>query len=281
MKNCFVIVNYNDYSSTINLINNIKDYKLVDEIVIIDNKSVDDSLSLLKKLKMDKLNIIENDKNGGYSYALNKGCKYLINKYGECNIFISNSDIIVSDESDLVELIKNINEEVVIAAPAINTNGVISRGWKIPKIGREILFNIPLVQKVIIKFNGYKNSHYKDIVSKVYTVSGCFFLISSNFVEEMKYFDDEVFLYYEENIFGMKAKQLNKTIVTVNDIQVIHNHSVTIDKSINKMNKLRIQKKSQQYFCENYLKTSRLSLRVLRITASINLFLMKIWYFFI
>lgn len=55
MKNCFIIVNYNDYKTTYNLIQNIEDYEVIDEIVIVDNDSKDDSYERLLKLKNNKL----------------------------------------------------------------------------------------------------------------------------------------------------------------------------------------------------------------------------------
>ena len=39
MKTGYLIVNYNDYESTKKLIDNIKDYKSIDKILVVDNKS--------------------------------------------------------------------------------------------------------------------------------------------------------------------------------------------------------------------------------------------------
>ena len=95
MKNGIVIVNYNDYKTTKRLIDNIRDYKVFDKIVIVDNKSSDNSLKELKKLENKRIVVIDSGENKGYSYALNVGCKYLIDKYKECKIIVSNSDIII------------------------------------------------------------------------------------------------------------------------------------------------------------------------------------------
>ena len=40
----------------------------------------------LKKLESKKITIIDSGNNKGYSYALNVGCKYLIDKYKVLNI---------------------------------------------------------------------------------------------------------------------------------------------------------------------------------------------------
>ena len=104
----FVIVNYNDANTTIRLLNQIKDYKNIDQIIVVDNNSTDDSVKKLKKLKSKKIKIIENKENKGYASGLNTGAKYLIQTLGECNIIFSNSDIIIKNEKDLDTLSSDI-----------------------------------------------------------------------------------------------------------------------------------------------------------------------------
>ena len=89
----FVIINYNDSDTTIRLLNNIKNYKILKEIVIVDNKSTDDSVKKLEKFTDDKITLLVNDENKGYSSGMNLGAKYLLEKYKNINIIFSNADI--------------------------------------------------------------------------------------------------------------------------------------------------------------------------------------------
>ena len=57
MKNGFVVINYNDYETTEKIIKNISDYKTIDEIVIVDNCSTDNSYDELLKLKSKTITI--------------------------------------------------------------------------------------------------------------------------------------------------------------------------------------------------------------------------------
>lgn len=50
MKLVYMIINYNDASSVLDLWNQIKDYTSIDEVLVVDNHSSDDSFSVLKKL---------------------------------------------------------------------------------------------------------------------------------------------------------------------------------------------------------------------------------------
>ena len=44
----FLIINYNDAKTTIHLLENIKHYSCIDQIVVVDNHSTDDSFDVLK-----------------------------------------------------------------------------------------------------------------------------------------------------------------------------------------------------------------------------------------
>lgn len=279
MKNGIVIVNYNDYKTTKRLIDNIKDYKIFDKIVIVDNKSSDNSLKELKKLENMRIVVIDSGKNKGYSYALNVGCKYLIDKYKECKIIVSNSDIIIQSENDIKDLFELVKGKNVIVGPTIIEGNNLNRGWIVPKPMDDVSMNIlGLYKKYQKRHLMYQDSYYNKDISKVGTVSGCFFAISSKHLEEMGYFDENVFLYYEENIMGVKTKDLGKNIIVANNIDVIHDHAVSIDKSLKRIKKYDILKNSQYYFEKTYNHASKGELFLLRLTSKITRVILLIKY---
>ena len=98
MKTGLVIINYNDCETTKQMLHNICDYTILDEIVVVDNCSTEDSYIELLKLENNKISIIQSDKNNGYASGMNVGAKYLIQKYKKCNIIFSNADIIIDKE---------------------------------------------------------------------------------------------------------------------------------------------------------------------------------------
>ena len=271
----FVIVNYNDSKETIKLINNIKDYKCIDKIVIVDNNSSDNSFDVLSKYKNKKVDVIKN-KSRHYSSGLNFGAKYLIDKLGECNIFFSNSDIIIDKEDDILSLSNTINNDVVVVGPTIKEHNNLNRGWKLPGTNHEICNNLILISRLFRKRLLYSDNHYVGDTSYVDTVSGCFFCVNSAFLKKVDYFDENTFLYYEEQILACKVKNANKHEVINNKISVIHNHSVTIDKSVKRINKHKILKESQRYFCKNYRNANSLQMFLLYITDKIFLFFLHI-----
>ena len=68
-----VILNYKDSDNTKKLCQLISEYNLIDKIVVVDNLSPDDSFERLIGLKSDKIDDLQSDKNGGYSYGNNYG----------------------------------------------------------------------------------------------------------------------------------------------------------------------------------------------------------------
>ena len=75
-----VILNYNDYETTSNYIDMIKNYKSINYIVVVDNNSTDGSYEKLSKINSNKIKVIKTDKNKGYAYGNNFGIN--------CNLYI-------------------------------------------------------------------------------------------------------------------------------------------------------------------------------------------------
>lgn len=281
MKTGIIIVNYNDFTSTERLINNIKDYRVIDKIVVVDNHSSDDSPQKLRKLKLPKLKVIINEENKGYSYAINTGAKYLIDEYKECNIIISNADVIIEKEEDIETLIKLLHRKNVgIVAPTILERGTKNRGWKNPTPKQEIILNIAYIHRFFRKkYLYYDDDYYQGDFSIVDVLSGCFFLIQSKTLQAVNYLDDHVFLYYEENILAKKLQVKKKINLISNKVTIIHNHSVTIDKSLKRIKKYKAQKKSQYYFEVEYNNASLLERMLLKLTAWLSQIILSIGYF--
>ena len=281
MKTGIIIVNYNDFTSTEKLIHNIKNYRVIDKIVVVDNHSSDDSPQKLKKLKLPKLKVIINEENKGYSYAINTGAKYLIAEYKECNIIISNADVIIDKEEDIEILIKLLHRKNVgIVAPTILERKTKNRGWKNPTPKQEIVLNLAYIHRFFRKkYLYYDEDYYQGDFSIVDVLSGCFFLIQSKTLQAVNYLDDHVFLYYEENILAKKLQVKKKINLVSNKVTIIHNHSVTIDKSLKRIKKYKAQKKSQYYFEVEYNNASWLERILLKLTAWLSQLILSISYF--
>ena len=276
-KLAMVIINYNDYDTTKKLIDNIKNYKVLDKIIIVDNASTDNSYNKIKKLTNEKIVLIRTDENKGYASGLNYGAKYAMGTLDNPIIIFSNTDIIINSEDDLVKLRDTINTKVKVVGPVVNEHGNLNRGWKMTTPYIETLSNLPLISRYFKrKLLYYTDDYYKGEISNVDVVSGCFFLVDGKTLKEINYFDENTFLYYEEFILSSKIKEKNKKVVINNEVEIIHDHSVTIDKSVKRINKYKILKTSQRYFVKNYLKANIFQLILLWLTNKLSLIILYI-----
>lgn len=284
MKTALIIVHYNDYSSTSCILKNVKDYSSIDHILVVDNNSSDNSYQKLLMFNNKKIEIVKTEANRGYSSAINFGCKYLIKKYKKLNLIISNSDILINKDSDILELCELLNSDKSfgVIAPVVLEGKTLNRGWRIPSPVLEASLNIPYFHRFIRKhFVHYKEEHYNGRYSEVEALSGCFFIIKSDTLEKINYLDENVFLYYEENILAKRLKKIKKKLIIDNEILVVHNHSVSIDKNLKKIKKYRILKKSQYYFQTTYNNASFFSKILLKVSAALSVFLYTIYYWLV
>lgn len=277
-KLAIVIVNYNDYETTKTLLDNIKDYKCLNRIVVVDNNSTDNSYEMLKKLETKKIIILKNRKSKSYASGLNLGAKYLIKELESCNIIFSNSDIIIKQEEDLIKLSKDIGKyNIGVVGPIIKEGSNFNRGWPLSNVKEEILYNLPWINRYFKKkYETYSESHYQEELAIVGAVSGCFFLVNSDLLKEIEFFDENTFLYYEEKILSRKIEKTAYQIAVDTTVQIIHNHSVTIDKAESRINKYKILKESQKYYVKNYLKAGLVEMFFLFVTNKLSLILLYI-----
>ncbi len=277
MKNIFLIINYNDYQTTEKILDNVKDYKILDKIIVVDNNSTDDSFKKLSNFKSKKLIVIKNSQNKGYGSGINFGCKYINSKFGESYVFISNPDVIIYGEEDLQKLIQTFDKDTAIVAPIIKEHEGYNRGWKIPSPIQDSLLNLIYIHRFLRpKLLFYKDECYKNNVMEVEAVSGCFFVINSFILKQCDYFDENIFLYYEENVIAKKIQKINKKVLINTQVEVFHNHSVTIDKNINHIKKYKELKKSQIYFQKYYNHANWFELFLLKITNKMTLLILYI-----
>lgn len=267
-----IILNYNDYETTYDMINQIKDYKVLDHIIIVDNNSMDLKYDKLKKLRGNNIDVIQTDENKGYAYGNNYGIKYLNDKYDVDYIIISNPDILVNEKC-IINLKEDLdkNKNISIIAPVVNQLGEKLRGWKLPRYSDELLSNINYIHRIAVKRTLYSNEYYNTKLIKVDVVSGCFFMARKTDFEKIGYFDEGTFLYYEENIIGKKLKDINKETYIDNEVSIVHNLSVSVNKSFNSIKKYKILKESQKYYEKKYNNLKGFKLFILRFLYYISL----------
>lgn len=276
MKNGMVILNYNDSENTKLILEEIKDFKILDAIIVVDNHSTDNSVEVLKKFENKKIKIVEAKENKGYAAGNNVGIKYLIDHFEVDNIIISNPDIIVT-EKEMEKLVEDLEDKhISVVAPNVKEPLGISCGWKLPTFLSELVSNIPFFRRFEFSLLSYPKKEYKKKLTKVDVVKGCFFIIKKEVFEDIGLFDENTFLYYEEIIMAKKLQEKGYTTYVDNEVTVIHALSQCVDKNVKRIEKFKILKTSQYYYEKYINEMDFFKLMLLRIFYYIYLFGLEI-----
>lgn len=274
MKTAIIVLNYNSEKETEEYVKKIKDYKVIDKIIVVDNKSTTiNAVQTLKTLESEKVAVVVSEKNGGYSYGNNFGIHYLesLNEEYE-NIIISNADIEIDEEAIIKTLeFLNSNPKIAVAAPRMyysNNSPARRSAWKIRTPKLDFIHSTRLLEILFYKklrAGEYSDEEYKNSALKVEAIAGSFFAIKYNVLKEINYFDENVFLFYEEDILSHKLKNLGYEIYSLNDIKFIHYESQTIRKSFNYLKKMRILYNSKMYYQKEYNKINLMQIIIFKI----------------
>ncbi len=226
MTNVFIsIVNFNGSKDTIECLESIDKLNLEDiklGVIVVDNASIDDSIGTLKnlKLKSSNLKIIENKENLGFSGGHNVGIKYALEN-GADYVVVLNNDVLLD---------KNLVKNLIASAQNDSSAGVIS-----PKIyfAPNFEFHKDRYTKEdlgkVIWYAGGKMD-WENLIGehegvdevdkgqfekrkKTDFASGCCMLIKKEVFGKTGYFDERYFLYYEDNDFSQRAKNLGYKII--------------------------------------------------------------------
>ena len=262
-----IILNYNDAPTTISLLEKIKDYRILDSIVVVDNCSTDDSWEELQAYKNEKIHVIKTQKNGGYGAGNNAGLRYSSEILGAEYSIIANPDVIFSEEC-IQKFLQSFQDDSSVAIVSAKQSNSPDCAWKNCSIMQYILAT-SLFFEVLFKIRSYSTNHFNGQNSvPVFAVPGSLLMVDLKKMLQYGMYDEEFFLYYEEPILAQKFAHAGlKTILRL-DCSYIHNHHVSISKTYRRW--------SQQHAI--LLKSATLFLRKYKKANALQMVLAKLWF---
>lgn len=263
-----VILNYNDADTTINLIDEIKDYSNLDHIIIVDNLSTDNSFGKLKEKESTKVTVIHSDKNGGYGYGNNIGIKKAHNDFHSDYIIIANPDVHFTEKNiqTMAEELEYNKETCIVAPRALKPNleNQTLIAWKIQSLWDYALsasmIYIKFFSKKYYNLNQFKDKNRVEVD----VVPGSLLMVNAEHMISHGMYDEGIFLYGEEETLALKfRKEQLKTVLLLNETY-IHEHSVSISKSFPKaIKQKRMNLDSRLYLLKNYYNMTKFQEKVI------------------
>lgn len=260
MQTAIIILNYNDRENTMQYVQTIRNYSYLDKIIVVDNAStMPNEIENLRTLEDDKVTLVLSDKNGGYASGNNVGLRYLEKNDPDISyVIISNPDVAV-DNVVIGKCISYLEEHtsVAIVAPRMHfVNGPARRSaWKERTVGVDIANSTRLTQALLFplfKKGEYTAQDWKQESMEVDAIAGSFFVARRSMFQEIGYFDENTFLFFEEDIIGYQLRQKGYQIVSLNQEKFIHYDSQCIGKLYSMFRKQDIMFDSRIYFHRHY-----------------------------
>ena len=217
-KIAVIIINWKKYDFTLKCIDSVlkSSYKNF-KIILIDNESQNvfsDNIN-----KSDRIHIIKNKNNEGFSKANNQGIKYSL-KNGFEYVLLLNNDTLI--KNDLIYLLinksKSLNQKI-IQPLILNYDG--TKIWNAGGIINYFLGTFQTHKKGKSFKNFKRNEHFTD------WFTGCCVLIKSEIFDEVGFFDESFFAYYEDIDFSIRLREHGYSIAMMNDSYLYHFESAS------------------------------------------------------
>jgi GT2 family glycosyltransferase len=223
-----VVLNFKKYEETELCVNSLLEQKKIEvSIVIVDNGSGNESINYLKQ-KFDenfRVHIIGLEDNVGYAKGNNVGIKYL-RKRGYEYICIVNSDIILSTDKIIYQMVNGYDKKIGVILPIIeNLDGTQDQRVVYQKrlISLRIAKAILIRQRIIhrkrkeklkeVKADISNNQKYYGVQTNQYVITGSIFMLTPDFFEIYNQLFPETFLYFDINGNSITARVDPKTTI--------------------------------------------------------------------
>ena len=238
-KVAIVILNYNTFDDTVACVDSIKRYTngVSYKIYIVDNASPDMSGDLLvaKYKGVSNVKVLVSEKNKGFSGGNNIGIRAALND-GYDYVYLLNSDIILENDAfALMQEAFETKDDIVVVGPSIvNSLGnyvqFARHGVTLTTYctGRRIFFK--LCPRLGRSLRHYEFSHDEDFVFDG-MLNGCCFGMKADFIRENNCLDENIFMYYEEDILAHVMHKAGKRAIIASKAKIVHNEGVATKKS--------------------------------------------------
>ncbi|MBR6071655.1 MAG: glycosyltransferase family 2 protein [Acholeplasmatales bacterium] len=281
-----IILNYNTADDAIECVESIeKTTKLDHKIYIVDNCSKDNSFDVLRT-EYDgnpKVEVIQSEINGGFSYGNNVGIK-VAEKDGCDYLLISNPDVIYYDGTIdvMCDRLKSDSRIGIIgpSTPSIDQD----ESQLLRKVYTSSLYffskkpfrYLAKVFKSLRTEYPYPNTKSDSLFLFKGMVRGCCFMISTKLFKEIGYFDDNLFLYSEEWIIAKKIYDKGLLCAFDNSVKALHKEATSTKKVGTGFQSFHLYL-SAFYYLKYYAHSSKIYLLFVCVQNKTNYFIKSIF----
>jgi GT2 family glycosyltransferase len=212
------------------------------EIIVVDNKSTDSSLTYLSSLDFSRVTIVRNSHNN-YSLGLNLGLRVAEGKY----VLYLNNDTVLQKDT-ISKLVKAMNEDSEIALAQglllsyFNPKMVDSKGETMDFYGNSITIGADQ------PYDEQDNQSFE-----ILSASGSASIMRRDVVQTLRGFDDRYYMGYEDMDLGLRVRLAGYKVILIPDAIVYHRRGYTnLKKEVRLESKFHFNKNRIATLIKNY-----------------------------
>lgn len=223
-----VIVNYRTPDLTKTCVQSLRKWQVAedDQIIVVDNASPDDSLERIQR-ELPGIRLVDGGRNGGFSYGINVGFKYVTNEY----LLVLNPDTYFVDDSlqRAVSLLDQRPDVGMIGLDLINPDG--SRQFSARRfysvldiIGRRLPIGKYWPIKARVSRHMMTSAWDQSEPFEADWVMGTGFVIRKDFFERIGLMDESYFLYMEDVDLCARVWSAGAKVMCIPNARLVHDH---------------------------------------------------------
>lgn len=214
-----LILTFNNCKDTTQVITSLKKMSYRNfQIVIVDNHSTDETVSVLRESYPD-IHLLLNPKNLGFSAGINVGIRYALKNKTDF-VLLLNNDVLV-DVMMLTHLVNAMASDIGAASPLIYYLDEPNKIWSDGFFRDKLFLEMKGGRRNQVEFNS------KDAPFDVDYLLGCAILIDTAIFDQVGLFDERYFFYYEDLDLSLRIKQFGYRLITVPQSKMWHKVSGT------------------------------------------------------
>jgi GT2 family glycosyltransferase len=217
-----ITVNYNLKEDTVRLIQSLLEAgAALEQIVVVDNHSENDSVAFIKKAFPEKLTVLCTAENKGYAYGLNTGIEYCLKQNAANWLLLINNDTIVADNYLAVFEQETDKQQYDMLGPVIYYMDAPEQIWGLGDV---------VIPGTMIAYRRYTKTAQippEKASIRVDFLNGCAMLVHRSVFERIGLFDTTFFMYAEEVDFCWRARQVGIKMAVVPGAKMWHKVSAS------------------------------------------------------
>ena len=212
-----ITVNWNNFNDSAECLESLRKTTYSNfEVIMVDNGSGGDDVSLLKQRFGDSIRLIVNDKNSGFAGGCNIGIKDALARGADYVVLLNNDTVVAPDFLEGLVRVAQSDERVGIAGGKVFC-------YELPEL---IWFAGGIINyrtgRTPIRGSGEADKGQFDEIVRVDWISGCFMFISRDVLQAVGMLDERFFFGWEDVDLCVRAARKGFKVLFVPESRIWH-----------------------------------------------------------